>query len=114
MRNLLLTTLAVSVFTGPARAVDDYDTCIAMIASDPGRAEREAGDWARYGGGGPAARHCYALALIEVGASLLAFEAEATIVLDRSRLIQRADAQGVTLLAIGADCRTKLRLEEGT
>lgn len=72
MRTLLLTTLISAIFAGPSWAVDDYDTCIAMIASDPERAEREAGDWARYGGGGPAARHCYALALIEVGAPIRA------------------------------------------
>lgn len=51
----------------PARAVDDYDVCLDLIGSDPTRAEREAGEWARYGGGA-AARHCYALALIAIGA----------------------------------------------
>ena len=51
----------------PAYAVDDYDACLDLIGSDPARAEREAGDWARYGGGA-GARHCYALALIAIGA----------------------------------------------
>lgn len=54
---------AVSAF-----ALDDYDTCLTLIQSDPQAAEREAGDWVRYGGGGAAARHCYALALLAIGA----------------------------------------------
>ncbi|MEM7060153.1 MAG: hypothetical protein AAF557_21435 [Pseudomonadota bacterium] len=72
MRALSLATLIGIAFAGPANAVDDYDLCIAMIVEDPARAEREAGEWARYGGGGAAARHCYALALIEIGASVRA------------------------------------------
>ena len=71
MRTLFLATL-IGLAAFPAHAVDDYDACIAMIATDPGRAEREAGEWARYGGGGAAARHCYALALIETGAPIRA------------------------------------------
>ena len=70
MRRVFLATL-MGTAVSPAFAVDDYDTCVAMIADDPARAEREAGDWARYGGGA-SARHCYALALIEVGAPLRA------------------------------------------
>lgn len=71
MRVLILATL-IAVGATSALAVDDYDTCIAMIADDPAKAEQEAGDWARYGGGGAAARHCYALALIEIGAPVRA------------------------------------------
>lgn len=71
MRIVLLATL-IGMATSTAYAVDDYDTCVAMIADDPNRAEREAGEWARYGGGGAAARHCYALALIEIGAPVRA------------------------------------------
>lgn len=50
-----------------AQTVTDYDDCIALVATDAGAAERAAGEWARFGGGAPA-RHCYALALIAVGA----------------------------------------------
>ena len=66
LNGLLLIGALVGLAT-PAHAVDDYDLCLDMIETDPQRAEREAGDWARYGGGS-AARHCYALALIAIGA----------------------------------------------
>ena len=52
----------------PGFAVEDYDACLALIQADPARAEQEAGEWARYGNGGAAARHCYALALLAIGA----------------------------------------------
>jgi tetratricopeptide (TPR) repeat protein len=64
---LLVAGIGLAVSILPAQAVDDYDVCLDMIASDPSRAEREAGEWARYGGGA-GARHCYALALIAIGA----------------------------------------------
>lgn len=70
MRAIFLASL-IGVTAFQAHAVDDYDVCVDMIAKDPQRAEREAGDWARYGGGA-AARHCYALALIEIGAPVRA------------------------------------------
>jgi tetratricopeptide (TPR) repeat protein len=54
-----------------AAAVEDYDACVSLVEADPARAEREAGDWARFGGGAPA-RHCYALALIAIGAPISA------------------------------------------
>ncbi|MEM9063420.1 MAG: hypothetical protein AAGD13_23415 [Pseudomonadota bacterium] len=70
MRALNLIVAAAGIAAalgGTARALDDYDVCLEMIATDPERAEREAGDWARFGGGAPA-RHCYALALLGIGA----------------------------------------------
>ena len=67
LNGLLLAGIGLLTGVLPAHAVDDYDACLDMIATDPARAEREAGDWARYGGG-PGARHCYALALIAIGA----------------------------------------------
>ena len=67
LNRLLVAGIGLVVSILPARAVDDYDICLDMIASDPLRAEREAGEWARYGGGA-GARHCYALALIAIGA----------------------------------------------
>lgn len=62
---VVCTVLGASIV--PAHAVDDYDQCLDLIGTDPARAEREAGEWARYGGGA-GARHCYALALIAIGA----------------------------------------------
>ena len=70
---LSVVAMASAPASGPAWAVDDYDVCLEMIQTDPARAEREAGDWARYGGGAPA-RHCYALALIAIGAQSRAID----------------------------------------
>lgn len=78
---------------GSAEAVGDYDTCLALIASDPVRAEREADDWARFGDGGAAARHCHALALIEVGASGRAIDVLLDIVAEERGLADRARAE---------------------
>lgn len=64
MRWVILAGLAAA---SPALAVEDYEACLALVATEPARAEREAGDWARFGGGA-AARHCHALALIAIGA----------------------------------------------
>lgn len=52
----------------PARAVEDYDACIALIATAPEQAVAEADAWSRFDGGW-AARHCYALALAATGAT---------------------------------------------
>ncbi len=51
----------------PAAALEDYDGCIGLIESDPALAVREAAAWVG-DGGGAAARHCHALALIATGA----------------------------------------------
>ena len=75
----------------PVSAVETYDQCLELIAKDPRQAEREAGDWARFGGGGASARHCYALALIEIGApskaidELLGIAAEEASLTDPAR-----------------------------
>lgn len=66
MRAVVVATMLAALAV-PALAVEDYDACLELIQQDPQRAEREAGDWARYGGGA-AARHCYALALLAIGA----------------------------------------------
>jgi Flp pilus assembly protein TadD len=52
---------------GPAAAVEDYDGCVGLIEGDSARALREAEAWVG-AGGGAAARHCRALALIATGA----------------------------------------------
>lgn len=67
-----IATLPLILLAATAWAVDDYDDCIAMIEADPATAEQAAGDWARFGGGGAAARHCYALALTAIGAPMRA------------------------------------------
>jgi len=75
MRGAIYRLGAIVVAAGlamPAAAVEDYDSCVSLVAADPARAEREAGDWARFGGGGAPARHCYALALIAIGAPIRA------------------------------------------
>lgn len=55
---LLLTVLAV-----PAAAANRYDTCLARTQGDPAGALEDATAWAKTGGG-PAAEHCAALALV--------------------------------------------------
>ena len=98
---LLLTAL-------PAAAVENYDQCLELIAQDPQKAEREAGDWARFGGGGAPARHCYALALIEIGApskaidELLGIAAEEAALSDPARADVLVQA-GEMLLEEGDD-----------
>lgn len=57
----------IAMGLGPAQAVEDYDSCLALVGSDPGLAEAEAGKWQRFGGGQPAL-HCRALALEALGA----------------------------------------------
>ena len=59
--------VSVLLSSGAAQAVTDYEGCLEMIEQDPQAAELKAGEWARFGGG-PAARHCYALALLAIGA----------------------------------------------
>ena len=58
--------LLVSSSAGASEA--RYRACLDAVATDPGRAEREADDWARFGGGGGAARHCRAMAMLALGA----------------------------------------------
>jgi DUF1009 family protein len=40
---------------------------------------------------------------LEAGVAVLAFEARQTLVLERSRLVERADAHGVALVAVGSE-----------
>lgn len=53
----------------PAVAAMDYASCVDLVARDARTAVKEAGAWARFGGGA-GARHCYALALVAAGATL--------------------------------------------
>lgn len=47
--------------------IRDYDTCIGLAAEAPAKAEAAAADWIS-AGGGPAAIHCRAIALLALGA----------------------------------------------
>lgn len=68
----LLAALAAAPTAAPAaQAVEDYDACVALAGSDPAKAESEAAAWRR-AGGGAAAGHCQALALVALGADLRA------------------------------------------
>lgn len=70
--------LGLVLAAGPAAAVGDYDACLALAADDPARAEVEAARWVA-AGGGSAARHCRALALLGLGAGHRAAELMAGI-----------------------------------
>ncbi len=84
--------VVVALSAVPAAAVDDYDDCLALIAIDPVTAERDAGEWARFGGDA-AARHCYALALIEVGAPGRAIDVLLDMVAEEGALGDQARAE---------------------
>lgn len=62
----------ISAVAGLADA-EPYDDCIALVATDPARAEIEAQRWVEDGGGAPA-WHCQALALLAQGAERHAAE----------------------------------------
>lgn len=59
------------VWAAPAHAIDDYESCAALVSADPELAVVEAERWERFGGGAPAG-HCRALALIALGSDLVA------------------------------------------
>lgn len=66
MVRIFILTAAMLLAAMPAGAVEDYDTCVANITTDPERALTEALQW-RDLGGGPPALHCVALALAANG-----------------------------------------------
>ena len=82
--NELRTKIAILMLAGglagPATA-GPYDDCVALVATDPARAELEAHRWAQAGGGSPA-RHCRALALLALGAGHRAAELMVAIAAD--------------------------------
>ncbi len=83
MRRLrtIIPALALTIgIAGPAKA-GTYDDCVALVATDPARAEVEAQRWAQAGGGTPA-RHCRALALLAQGAGRRAAELMVAIAAD--------------------------------
>lgn len=84
-----LATVAAAV---PATAIEDYDACVRMIADTPDQAEREAAAWAS-AGGGAAARHCRALALIALGAASSAIDELLGIAAEEPGLTPEARAE---------------------
>lgn len=60
--------IALALAAPAAAQVHDYQACMALVDTDPARAEAEAETWARLGDGGAAARHCGAMALAAQGA----------------------------------------------
>ena len=72
-RIIAAAALAVVLAPGPGQAVEDYDACVALVENNPAGAEVAAGRWAA-AGGGSAARHCRALALLAQGAERRAAE----------------------------------------
>lgn len=66
---LVCGTLAAFLSTPPASQaqIRDYDACIGLAAEAPVEAESAAADWIA-AGGGPAALHCQAIALLALGA----------------------------------------------
>jgi len=67
MRYLRILIVGVLFPATPALAVDNYDDCLRLVEQSPERAEAEAHDWG-LAGGGAAAGHCRALALMAQGA----------------------------------------------
>ncbi|MCH8168649.1 MAG: hypothetical protein IIC03_12090 [Proteobacteria bacterium] len=73
--------MAVTIcIAGPATA-GIYDDCVALVVTDPAKAEVEARRWVQAGGGSPA-RHCRALALLARGAGRRAAELMVAIAAD--------------------------------
>jgi len=75
----------------PAAAVSDYGACMDLVAERPERAEAEAAGWAA-AGGGPAARHCRAVALAAMGRERLAAEALVALAADATAMPDTARA----------------------
>ena len=97
--------LAAALFATPAQAVEDYDSCVALVESDPARAAVEARQWVD-AGGGSAARHCRALALLAQGAERSAAELLAAIAAEDRTLPGQVRADmlveaGETYLGLG-------------
>ena len=110
-------SIGLCAFALPARAVDDYKSCLVLVELDAKKAVTEAGEWARFGTGGVLARHCYALALLASGAPLsaadelmaAAAEEPGISVLERSNLMVQA---GEILLDAGEDLSPAIAAEQ--
>ena len=117
MRVVIGALTAILLAVPAAGAVESYDQCLELIARDAYQAEREAGEWARFGGGGAPARHCYALALIEIGApskaidELLGIAAEEASLTDPARADVLVQA-GEMLLEEGDDVTAAVVAEQ--
>lgn len=116
MRVLILTA-AVLAAASPARAVDDYQSCLTLIELDKKKAVAEAGEWARYGAGGVLARHCYALALLATGAQLSAADELMAAAVNEPGLSDEARSNlfvqaGEILLEAGEDLSPAIAAEQ--
>jgi len=78
---LALALAAAPVMVPRAGAVETYEGCLDLVISNPALAEARAAEWAR-AGGGAAAGHCRALALMALGADLRAAELLVSIATD--------------------------------
>jgi tetratricopeptide (TPR) repeat protein len=76
-----LALAAALAMTPRAGAVETYEGCLDLVTGNPALAEAEAAEWAR-AGGGAAAGHCRALALMALGADLRAAELLVSIATD--------------------------------
>lgn len=90
---------------GPAGAVQDYDSCLALAQENPRAGLRAAEDWLRAGGGAPAA-HCRAVSLAGSGALLRAADALFDLGAEEGELPEPARAEmllqaGELYLAVG-------------
>lgn len=101
----IIAAAAIGAMGFPAHAVEDYESCTALVSADPALAEVEAGRWERFGGGAPAG-HCRALALIALGSDLSAADAIFDVVRTYPELTPDAQAD---LLAQAA----KIYLDRG-
>ena len=82
--NEIRTKIAILMLVGGlagSAAAGPYDDCVALAATDPAQAEVEAQRWIQ-AGGGSAARHCRALALLVQGAERRAAELMVAIATD--------------------------------
>ena len=91
--------------SGGHAQIRDYETCLDLAAEAPAKAEVAAVEWAA-AGGGPAAAHCHAMALIGLGAEeraateLVRLAAEAVDLPGQARSEIYLQAGGL-LLALG-------------
>lgn len=86
-----LALAAVLATTTQAGSVDSYEACLDLVSQNPALAESQAAEWAR-AGGGAAAGHCRALALMALGADLRAAELLVSIATDDRTLPERVRA----------------------
>lgn len=73
MRRMFPSLVTAFCLSAPTASAQTYEACLELLTEDPARAEMEAAEWVR-AGGGAAAGHCRALALLALGADQRAAE----------------------------------------